>query len=65
MFACVDFLFFCVFLWIRLVTEKEKKLLLTKQYTDIVNHQKVIDAEIDIKVGNIFHEQHMFFSILL
>ena len=64
MFACVDF-FFCVFLWIRLVTEKEKKLLLTKQYTDIVNHQKVIDAEIDIKVGNIFHEQHMFFSILL
>lgn len=34
----------------RLVTEKEKQLLLTKQYTDIVNHQKVIDAEIDIKL---------------
>lgn len=34
----------------RLVTEKEKQLLLTKHYTDIVSQQKIIDAEIDTKL---------------
>ncbi|XP_052069346.1 AP-1 complex-associated regulatory protein-like [Mytilus californianus] len=34
----------------RLVTEKEKQLLLNKSYTDIVKHQKILDAEIDSKL---------------
>lgn len=35
----------------RLVTEREKQFLMSKNYTDIVNQQKLLDAEIDTKLG--------------
>ena len=34
----------------RLVTEREKQLLASKQYTNLIHEQKRIDAEIDKKV---------------
>ena len=35
---------------IRLVTEREKQLLASKQYTELVHEQKRVDREIDQKV---------------
>lgn len=43
------FLYF-VFVCGRLVTEREKQLLASKQYTNLIHEQKRIDAEIDSKV---------------
>lgn len=45
-FMVLYFVFVCG----RLVTEREKQLLASKQYTNLIHEQKRIDAEIDSKV---------------
>lgn len=50
MLAFVHGLVFLFFVCGRLVTEREKQLLASKQYTNLIHEQKRIDAEIDSKV---------------
>ena len=46
-------MFLLLFIFLRLVTEREKQLISSRRYNTLVQEQKVIDAEVDLKVGDI------------